>query len=569
MRIFAGEWVKSILDRLGMQEGERIESRMVTRRIEAAQKKVEERNFEVRKNLLEYDEVMDEQRKRVYGYRQRILDGANCRELILKMIREQITHHVKTLLDRDFGLESFAAFASSRLGTPLEAREFRGMDFNGADTYAKDLAERAAESDIQGQIDECLPDAGGDDEEEDVTADWNWEALAKFANTRWNVGLRDRDLKKIGRDGVAEELYKLAHEAIRNVDLSEGTVFLEESFGVKALLGWVRNKFGIELALDEVRHLEPELFEELIFQRARAMYDEKELEYPVMAGLYTFTTASASGGRIDRDRLVAWARERFDVELDLEDLKSKQRDEIRALLLEHSRAHQEQAGEALTQVKARLESLLHDDTEASASNGRGGNGALTSLSDWLRERLKFELSPEDIAALDRDELERKVFGAVEDRYHPEMRRMERGVLLSIVDTAWKDHLLTMDYLRSAVSLKGYAQLDPKVEYKREGMRLFEQMWRSIGERTTDLVFRMERLDEGFVRETWADAKAVHQEAQSSSEIAQQQQEAIDASQGDGKIEPIRNRGKQVGRNDPCPCGSGKKYKACCMRKRMV
>ena len=65
MRIFAGPWVKSILDRLGMQEGEKIESRMVTRRIEAAQKKVEERHFEARKNLLEYDEVMDEQRKRV------------------------------------------------------------------------------------------------------------------------------------------------------------------------------------------------------------------------------------------------------------------------------------------------------------------------------------------------------------------------------------------------------------------------------------------------------------------------------------------------------------------------
>ena len=90
MRIFAGEWVKNILTRLGMKEGEAIESRMVSRRIEGAQKKVEERNFEIRKNLLEYDEVMDEQRKRVYGYRQRILDGANCKELILEMIDEQI-----------------------------------------------------------------------------------------------------------------------------------------------------------------------------------------------------------------------------------------------------------------------------------------------------------------------------------------------------------------------------------------------------------------------------------------------------------------------------------------------
>ena len=66
--------------------------------------------------------------------------------------------------------------------------------------------------------------------------------------------------------------------------------------------------------------------------------------------------------------------------------------------------------------------------------------------------------------------------AIDDRYRPEMRRMERMLLLQIVDTAWKDHLLVMDRLRSSVGLVGYAQVDPKVEYKREGMKLFEQMW---------------------------------------------------------------------------------------------
>jgi preprotein translocase subunit SecA len=107
MRIFAGEWVKNVLTRLGMQEGEAIESRMVTRRVEAAQKKVEERNFEVRKNLLEYDEVMDEQRKRVYGFRQKILDQidgeADCRDMILEMVDRQIDQNIGTFLDKDFG----------------------------------------------------------------------------------------------------------------------------------------------------------------------------------------------------------------------------------------------------------------------------------------------------------------------------------------------------------------------------------------------------------------------------------------------------------------------------------
>src|SRR4029453_13485358 len=84
--IFMGEKVQAMLGWLGMQEGEAIESGMVTKQIEKAQKRVEERHFKSRKSLLEYDEVMDFQRKEVYGYRQRILEGANCRALILEMI---------------------------------------------------------------------------------------------------------------------------------------------------------------------------------------------------------------------------------------------------------------------------------------------------------------------------------------------------------------------------------------------------------------------------------------------------------------------------------------------------
>ncbi len=84
MRIFAGEWVKNISPAWACRRARRSKASMVSRRIEGAQKKVEERNFEIRKNLLEYDEVMDEQRKRVYGYRQQILDGVNCKQLILE-----------------------------------------------------------------------------------------------------------------------------------------------------------------------------------------------------------------------------------------------------------------------------------------------------------------------------------------------------------------------------------------------------------------------------------------------------------------------------------------------------
>jgi preprotein translocase subunit SecA len=187
----------------------------------------------------------------------------------------------------------------------------------------------------------------------------------------------------------------------------------------------------------------------------------------------------------------------------------------------------------------------------------------------MSKTLGCNLSVDQIGKMDRDELMRSLCNAVEDRFHPEIRRMERQLLLEIVDSAWKDHLLAMDHLRSSIGLVGYAQLDAKVEYKREGMKLFTNMWTAIGERTTDLIFRMEQLNEDFVSSTWVETAATHETAKSTSEIVAQQQQAINASQGEVRLDPIRNRGHRVGRNDPCPCNSGKKYKNCCMRKEAI
>src|SRR5947207_9596573 len=111
MRKFAGEWVSAVLTRLGMQEGEAIESKMVSRRIEGAQKKVEERNFDSRKNLLEYDEVMDEQRKRIYSFRQLPLDGMPAKDAILEMIDTQVREAVHRFLAEDYGTSSFSEWA--------------------------------------------------------------------------------------------------------------------------------------------------------------------------------------------------------------------------------------------------------------------------------------------------------------------------------------------------------------------------------------------------------------------------------------------------------------------------
>ncbi len=565
MRIFGGEWAKSMLSRLGMREGEAIESKMVTRRIEGAQRKVEERNFEVRKSLLEFDEVRDEQRKRVYGFRQRILDGYSVRDVIQEMIDEAIDSHLNEFLDKDYGSATFAKWASNLLGIELEARDFRGMDFDSAERFAKDEAERLIEGQILDSIEENLP-------EEEDRREWNWEALAKMANGRWNLNVRDRDLKKAGRDNVAEVLLDRAREAVQNVDCQAGARFLEEDYGISAACSWIHAKFGIMVEVDEVRHLEPAEIHQLVRERAAAAYADKEVEFPVLVGLYRCTVKDGGHKRYDREMLVEWARRRFEVDLAPDDLKNKQREEIREVLLAHSRAHQQQHVAAVAEARQYASNLFDSVSENGAgpvavlADPAATNGALDSLTNWLNTQLHVTLEPERLAGLDQEQVERELVGLVDDHFRREMKKMEREVVLQTLDSAWKEHLHAMDHLRSSIGLRGYAQVDPKVEFKREGMRLFDAMWLSVGERVTDLIFRMEQLDEQFVGSMWVEKQAIHESPPTSSDIAEQQQQAIEGSDQTAKIEPIRNRGPRVGRNAPCPCGSGKKYKNCCLRK---
>ena len=561
MRIFAGEWVKNVLTRLGMKEGEAIESKMVSRRIEGAQKKVEERNFEIRKNLLEYDEVMDEQRKRVYGYRQRILDGDNCRDLIMTMIHDQVDAAMQTFLDSDYGAESFAAGAGNLLTVELDPRAFKGASFDDASRMAIDVATRKAESQVLDAIEENLPEESEDDSE------WNWTALAHWSNTRWGTNYRDRDLKKIGRDTLDEQLIADAHKSIEKVDLESCARYLEPDYNVKTACAWLHDKFGVELSPNEMANIEAREFRRIALERAGAAYAERESEFPVLAGLYRFSGQAAGGQQqgFQREDLVEWAKRRFGVELSLDDLRNKQRDEIRKVLLAHSRENNVLAAKVAAEAQKRVDALFSDaGAEVTLGQATGNNGKLTDLATWLRESCQCELSSDDLAKLDHEEARRRVSQLVEDRYRPEMRRLERTLLLQILDQAWKEHLLTMDHLRSSVGLRGYAQIDPKVEYKREGMRLFETMWKSVGNYVTDLIFKMEQLDENFVGSTWIESRATKEEVPSGTPLmSEQQQAAIDGSQTAQKLEPIRNRDDKTPRNAPCPCGSGKKYKNCC------
>jgi preprotein translocase subunit SecA len=194
---------------------------------------------------------------------------------------------------------------------------------------------------------------------------------------------------------------------------------------------------------------------------------------------------------------------------------------------------------------------------------------LESFCTWVNEEFAPDLTTQKMLGWEVPELEDRLCSLIERKYNPEMRGMERSLVLQMLDTIWKEHLLVMDHLRASIGLRGYAQIDPKVEYKKEGMRLFTGLWNTFYSRVTDLIFHMEQLDQGFVRSTWQEAETRHEEAGSAlSDFAKEQTEAGENTGGDKKLEPIRNKGPKyqgpsVGKNDPCPCGSGKKYKACC------
>jgi preprotein translocase subunit SecA len=344
MRIFAKEWVSKLLQRLGMEEGVPIESGMITRRIEAAQKAVEGQNFEARKHLLEYDDVMNKQRDAVYGLRRRLLEGLDQKDLIVE------------------------DYVSGILG---------------------DILER------------CCPPK--------------------------------------------------EHEA--NWDL-------------KALKDAIFNRFGVDIYAEGLKPEEMNRQElgDAIFDKLKERYDAKEA----------------------------------------------------------------------------------------------------------------------------------LIGAEAMRYH------ERMIMLSVIDGQWKDHLLSMDHLKEGINLRGYAQHDPLVEYKRESYNMFEEMMQRFQEETVRYLYLMQIMERPLASGARAGGDAGSANvlpgqateggmpsvitggrggngrqprpvATSVDEIEEafqrkkkkELEQARMAGAGDMQVQQVVRSGEKVGRNDPCPCGSGKKYKKCC------
>ena len=188
---------------------------------------------------------------------------------------------------------------------------------------------------------------------------------------------------------------------------------------------------------------------------------------------------------------------------------------------------------------------------------------LAGLAESLRGRfnLRPEFTPEEQEVINADEIEEKVVNLVKDSYESKeerlgeelMRQLEKIITLQTIDVLWKDHLLNMDHLKEGIGLRGYGQKNPLHEYQREGFELFQEMSDKVQEDVVNKLFTVE----------------VDQE-QSAAELeeleARQAPRQMMLSRGDGEgpepVVTVRRDGDKVGRNAPCPCGSGKKYKRC-------
>jgi preprotein translocase subunit SecA len=186
---------------------------------------------------------------------------------------------------------------------------------------------------------------------------------------------------------------------------------------------------------------------------------------------------------------------------------------------------------------------------------------LKGLNKAVFKQFNFKLSPFDDNTqdgLNRDGLAELIINEAVAVYESresavgadDFRQLERIVMLQTIDNLWKDHLLSMDHLKEGIGLRGYAQQNPLIVYKKEGYELFQDLISRIKEETLAILFRIQIAESQKIDE-WGKPR--------------EQNLVYSGGEQPVKKKPVKRAKKKVGRNAPCPCGSGRKYKKCCGR----
>jgi preprotein translocase subunit SecA len=149
-------------------------------------------------------------------------------------------------------------------------------------------------------------------------------------------------------------------------------------------------------------------------------------------------------------------------------------------------------------------------------------------------------------------------------------RLEKFMLLETVDRQWKDHLLALDHLREGIGLRAYGQRNPLVEYKRESFVMFEGMWDSIEDHVVKFLFHAQPMEDMELKRRTTRTTLSHPEVQGLAAAREQREQVANTPVGSPERPvTVRRITPKVGRNQPCPCGSGKKYKRCCGAKAVA
>ncbi len=199
----------------------------------------------------------------------------------------------------------------------------------------------------------------------------------------------------------------------------------------------------------------------------------------------------------------------------------------------------------------------------------------TECSEWFWSKFNIRLHNlgDTLEGKNRDQVLDFLFGIVKSAYEEKeqrmkpdlMRHIEKMIMLQIIDTKWKDHLHAMDNLREGIGLRAYGQRDPLVEYQHEGYDMFTSMIDSIKDETMEFLFKVQEVrEEGPVRGVFQSLpqQFIHDDVTPMSRMPSATEGAEDLKGLEPPTEYKRTSPK-VGRNDPCPCGSNKKYKKCC------
>ncbi|MHA7812933.1 MAG: hypothetical protein ACX94C_06030 [Phycisphaerales bacterium] len=334
---------------------------------------------------------------------------------------------------------------------------------------------KLAKEDVAANISVTLGEYIPDDSSE-FLMEFDSAGLHTWAKNRFGVELDTGDLRESGpsvRREVQDKLEEAAHEKIDHAELDEIPLFADANYGAERLARWVKTKFTFEVTVEDIlKHQRDDMLEvrDLIIDKARDLYTTREAEFPVDYIMQSTMQRAMQDPGAAFEELAKWARTRAGVQLTPESIKSTPPAKMRTQLIEAMRERVK--NDDLSEKVNTALSLESDD----------------ELDQFLESQFDAGIT-ERMRYLEEDDREDAIRARVETLARPELVQFEQMVLVDTLDQSWKDHLYAMDQLRDSIGFRAIAQTDPKIEYKREGQRMFKSMMKELRQRVTDIIFK--------------------------------------------------------------------------------